>query len=57
MITAPGDVLLEPLSNRELRLLGEAGIALFAGRLILDAQPPIDEATLAAVAERCAGAS
>jgi hypothetical protein len=35
--------------------LRDAGLALFAGRLILDAQPPIDDATLAAVAERCAG--
>jgi hypothetical protein len=52
---APDDALLEPFSNGELRVLGEAGIALFAGRLVLGAQPPIDEATLTAVAERCAG--
>jgi hypothetical protein len=30
-------------------------MALFAGRQILEAQPPIDDATLAAVAEHCAG--
>jgi hypothetical protein len=52
---APDDAPLEPFSARERRILGEAGIALYAGRLILDAQPPIDDATLAAVAERCAG--
>jgi hypothetical protein len=52
---AQDDALLEPFSGQERRILSEAGIALFAGRLILDAQPPIDDATLAAVAERCAG--
>jgi hypothetical protein len=49
------NALPEPLSDREHRVLGEAGLAVFAGRLILDAQPPIDDAVLGAVAERCAG--
>ncbi|MEV4820671.1 hypothetical protein [Micromonospora sp. NPDC049274] len=49
------DLPVDPLSDRELRDLREAGIALFAGRVILNAQPPVDDATLAAVAERCAG--
>lgn len=49
------DPLPEPLSDRERRVLGEAGLALFAGRLILEAQPPVDDAVLGAVAERCAG--
>jgi hypothetical protein len=48
-------VVHEPLSERAQGLLGEAGIALFEGRLVLDAQPPIDDATLHAVAQRCAG--
>ena len=52
---APGDTLLEPFSDRERQILGEAGLALYAGRLILDAQSPIDDATLAAVASTCAG--
>ncbi|WP_433461793.1 hypothetical protein [Spirillospora sp. CA-128828] len=30
-------------------------MAVFAGRLVLDAQPPIDDAVLGPVAERCAG--
>jgi hypothetical protein len=55
-VTAVSDNALPgPLSDRELRILGEAGLALFAGRLVLDAQPPIDDAVLGAVAERCAG--
>lgn len=43
------------LSSRERQIIGDAGLALYAGRLILEAQPPIDDATLAAVAERCTG--
>jgi hypothetical protein len=43
------------LSEDERRVAAEAGIVLFDDRLILDAQPPIDDATLVAVAERCAG--
>jgi hypothetical protein len=42
-------------TERELEALSQARIAVFEGRLILDAQPPIDEASLAAVAARCAG--
>jgi hypothetical protein len=49
------DALPEPLSDREHRVISEAGLALFAGRLILEAQPPIDDEVLGAVAERCAG--
>jgi hypothetical protein len=45
----------EPLSAAELGVLSEAGLAVFAGRVVLDAQPGIDDATLAAVGERCAG--
>jgi hypothetical protein len=45
----------DPLSDEELRVARASGIVLFAGRLILEAQPAIDEATLDAVAERCAG--
>lgn len=55
MTAVSDNTLPGPLSDRELRVLGEAGLALFAGRLILDAQPPIDDAVLGAVAERCAG--
>lgn len=55
MTAAPDDALREPLSDRERRVVGEAGIALFADRLVLDSQPPIDDATLTAVAEDCAG--
>ncbi|MFB4317746.1 ankyrin repeat domain-containing protein [Actinomadura sp. 21ATH] len=55
MTVVPDGVPPDLFSAGELRLLGEAGIALFAGRLVLDAQPPIDDAALAAVAERCAG--
>ncbi|HEX5598977.1 MAG TPA: hypothetical protein VFX61_23625 [Micromonosporaceae bacterium] len=55
MAATAGDSLVEPLSGQERWILSEAGMALFAGRLVLDAQPPIDDATLAAVAERCAG--
>ncbi|MEU8344367.1 SMI1/KNR4 family protein [Spirillospora sp. NPDC048832] len=49
------DALPEPLSDREHRVISKAGLALFAGRLILEAQPPIDDEVLGAVAERCAG--
>ncbi|SNT56511.1 hypothetical protein SAMN05443665_104542 [Actinomadura meyerae] len=49
------DALPEPLSDREHRVISEAGLALFAGRLILEAQPPIDDEVLGAVAEHCAG--
>jgi hypothetical protein len=45
----------EPLSATERSVLTEAGLAVFAGRVVLEAQPGIDDATLAAVAERCAG--
>ncbi|NDU71753.1 SMI1/KNR4 family protein [Actinomadura sp. DSM 109109] len=55
MMAEPDDALPEPLSDREHRVLGEAGLAVFAGRLILEARPPIDDAVLGAVAERCAG--
>ncbi|URM97425.1 hypothetical protein LUW76_25425 [Actinomadura madurae] len=55
MMALSDDALPDPLSDREHRVLSEAGLALFAGRLILDAQPPIDDAVLGAVAERCAG--
>jgi hypothetical protein len=43
------------LTDSELLTAGEAGIAVWAGRLVLDAQSPVDDETLAAVAERCAG--
>jgi hypothetical protein len=36
-------------TDLELEALRQAQIAVFEGRLILDAQPPIDEASLAAV--------
>jgi hypothetical protein len=55
MTVVPDGVPPDPFSDGELGVLGEAGIALFAGRLVLDAQPPIDDAVLGAVAERCAG--
>ncbi|MFI0483514.1 hypothetical protein [Actinomadura sp. 9N215] len=55
MTAVSDNALPGPLSDRELRVLGEAGLALFAGRLVLDAQPPIDDAVLDAVTERCAG--
>ncbi|GIH03895.1 hypothetical protein Rhe02_19620 [Rhizocola hellebori] len=45
----------EQFLDRELAVMADAGIALFAGRLVLGAQPPVDDATLAAVADRCAG--
>ncbi|MFG1993804.1 SMI1/KNR4 family protein [Actinoplanes sp. NPDC048988] len=43
------------LSGDERRAAAEAGIAVYAGRLILDARPPVTDAVLAAVAEHCAG--
>jgi hypothetical protein len=43
------------LSDSERRACAEAGVVVYADRLILDAQPPVDDATLAAVAQRCAG--
>jgi hypothetical protein len=43
------------LSDSERRACAEAGVAVYLDRLILDAQPPVNDATLAAVAERCAG--
>ncbi|QKW32827.1 ankyrin repeat domain-containing protein [Actinomadura sp. NAK00032] len=55
MTAVPDNTLPDSLSDREHRILGEASLALFAGRLVLDAQPPIDDALLDAVAERCAG--
>jgi hypothetical protein len=44
-----------PLDDKDRWIAGEAGIAVFADRLILGARPPIDDATLEAVAERCCG--
>lgn len=44
-----------PLTGDDLRIAGAAGIAVFENRLILDAQPPIDDDTLRAVAARCTG--
>jgi hypothetical protein len=43
------------LSGSERRACAEAGVAVYADRIVLDAQPPVDDATLAAVARRCAG--
>ncbi|WP_433790884.1 hypothetical protein [Actinoplanes sp. CA-252034] len=43
------------LDDKDRRIAGEAGIAVFADRLILDAQPPVDDEVLAAVTARCAG--
>ncbi|GIE81695.1 hypothetical protein Aph02nite_76450 [Actinoplanes philippinensis] len=43
------------LDEKDRRAAGEAGIAVFADRLILEAQPPVDDETLDAVAARCAG--
>jgi hypothetical protein len=43
------------LDDKDRGIAGEAGIAVFADRLILDAQPPVDDETLAAVAARCHG--
>jgi hypothetical protein len=45
----------EALSDGDRRIAAEAGIAVFADRLILQAQPPIGEETLQAVAARCSG--
>lgn len=52
MIAAPDEV---SFSAQERHALREAGIAVYAGRVIVEAQPAVDDATLAAVAERCAG--
>ncbi|MER7281652.1 ankyrin repeat domain-containing protein [Dactylosporangium sp. NPDC000244] len=46
---------MEPLHDAESRGAREAGIAVFAGRVILDARPPIGDDELAAVRDRCAG--
>ncbi|MEU4160943.1 ankyrin repeat domain-containing protein [Actinoplanes sp. NPDC026670] len=43
------------LDEKDRWIAGEAGIAVFADRLILGARPPIDDETLEAVAARCAG--
>lgn len=43
------------LDEKDRWIAGEAGIAVFADRLILEARPPIDDETLEAVAARCAG--
>jgi hypothetical protein len=51
----PADATAEPLSEQERRIIGEAGVALFRGRLIVNAQPPIDDVTLAEIAGRCVG--
>ena len=55
MINAPDGVPSDLFSQEELATLREVGIALFAGRLLLNAQPPIDDEVLDAVAARCAG--
>ncbi|MFI0358017.1 hypothetical protein [Actinomadura sp. 9N407] len=55
MTVVPDGVPPDLFSDGELGALSEAGIALFAGRVVLEAQPPIDDAVLGAVAERCAG--
>ena len=44
------------LTPGEREAASEAGIAVFEGRLILEARPPIDDATLREVGARCAGA-
>jgi hypothetical protein len=49
------DPSLAPLSDREKAAAAAAGIAVFADRLILEAQPPVEDAVLAGVAEHCAG--
>ncbi|MEU4620161.1 SMI1/KNR4 family protein [Actinoplanes sp. NPDC023801] len=43
------------LDDKDRWIAGAAGIAVFADRLILDAQPPIDDETLQTVAARCSG--
>ncbi|MEV4351081.1 SMI1/KNR4 family protein [Actinoplanes sp. NPDC049596] len=43
------------LSGDEKRAAAEGGVVVYAGRLILDAQPPVTDEALAAVAEHCAG--
>lgn len=42
-------------SEADIRVLRAHGIALFAGRVIFDAQPPMDEDAIAAVQAHCAG--
>ncbi|WP_433378388.1 hypothetical protein ACQPZX_11600 [Actinoplanes sp. CA-142083] len=44
-----------PLTDEERDAARDNGIVVFDDRVILEAQPPIDDATLAEVAERCAG--
>jgi hypothetical protein len=44
-----------PLDEKDRWIAGEAGIAVFADRLILGARPAVDDDALAAVAARCAG--
>lgn len=55
MTTVPDGARPGLFPERERAVLGEAGIAVFAGRLVLDSQPPIDATALDAVAARCAG--
>ncbi|GAA3220709.1 hypothetical protein ACFO1B_17130 [Dactylosporangium siamense] len=43
------------MHETDLRILAEAGIAVFEDRLVLRAQPPVTDEVLAAVASRCAG--
>lgn len=43
------------LSKAELACLKKNELALFEDRIILDAQPPIDDDTLAEIAARCSG--
>ncbi|GGN19431.1 hypothetical protein FHR83_003952 [Actinoplanes campanulatus] len=43
------------LSERDRETAAEAGIVVFANRIITEAEPPIDGETLAAVAARCSG--
>jgi hypothetical protein len=51
-VAVPESILLD---DRDRWIAGEAGIAVFADRLVLGARPPIDDETLAAVSARCSG--
>ena len=47
--------MAETFSEGEREAMREARIALFEDRLILEAQPPVDDVTLARIAKKCAG--
>lgn len=51
MVTSP----MVDLSPAEREALHAARLAVFEDRIIFEAQPPVDDATLAEIARRCAG--